>query len=232
MIKKAALAILSAQEGNYAAWPKGITGRFNDVRFGVAHDLLETIRYYGILKMTIFNMQWMAMSSLTGSGSYAALGDSSSLAILGINAIMEGFADQFDRQIGRRLFTWNADRFPGMVHRPRFRVSPVEKEVSLLELGQFLKSIQGVIPLTIDDYKAVRKITRFLPETDQTEEATLPEKQGAKADQTNPQTGTAPEPTPTAQQVEQAMFGMMEAAQSRDPELYAILVEGHNGHKQ
>jgi len=241
-VKEAALRILTAQEGNYAAWPKGFTGELKDVRFQAADALLETIRYYGILKMTVFNMQWMAMSSLTGSGSYAALGDSSSLAILGINAIMEGFAQQFDAQVGRRLFALNADRFPTMQHRPRFKISPVEKVVSLLELGQFIKSIEGAVPLGPDDMKAIRKLTRFLPETlpsdvdtqnmpegstDQPGESPDQEEPTPSNDKTNKTQGAAPEVQANPQKVEQALFNLTEHAKRADPELYQILVEGH-----
>ena len=223
-IKEAALRILTAQEGNYAAWPKGYDGELKDVPFHAAQFLLETIRYYGILKMTVFNMQWMAMSSLTGTGSFAALGDSSTMALLQLNAIMEGFADQFDRQVGRRLFTWNADRFPNMVHRPRFRVSPVEKVISLQELGQFLQAISGTIPITMDDLKAIRKQTHFLPTTEQEGEPL----DAPGNDQTN-EDEPAPEPQPNPQKVEQSMYPMIERAKEIDPELYSILVEGHNG---
>jgi hypothetical protein len=49
-IKAAARAIMTAQEGNYAAWPQGITGELTDVNFQAAAALLEAIRYYGLLK--------------------------------------------------------------------------------------------------------------------------------------------------------------------------------------
>lgn len=223
-VKEAALKIMTAQEGNYAAWPKGFKGELKDIPFQAAGDLLETIRYYGILKMTVFNMQWMAMSSLTGSGSFAALGDSSSLAILGINAIMEGFADQFDRQAGRRLFLWNADRFPGMKHRPRFKVYPVEKVVSLLELGQFINTIQGSVPLGPEDMKALRKHSQVLSKT------LPPENEVVQPRGQNEQTGNGDGEKPKEPaQVEQAMYQMMERARKNDPQLFAILEAGHNG---
>ncbi len=50
IVKAAASAIMTAQEGNYALWPKGIIGEIKDVPFGAAASILEAIRYYGLLK--------------------------------------------------------------------------------------------------------------------------------------------------------------------------------------
>jgi hypothetical protein len=159
-IAKAARAILSAQEGNYAAWPEGIVGEIKDVNFQAASAILEAIKYYGILKLTVFNAQWVALSAMSGVGSNAAMSDSSSMWLMGFNAMMDGFAAQIDAQIGKRLFTWN--QFPGMTARPILKVDPINK-VNLGTLGSVLSVLK--VPLGDDDYIAIRKQSGFLPET-------------------------------------------------------------------
>lgn len=163
LIKAAARAIMSAKEGNYAAWPMNITGELVDVPFGAAPAILEAIRYFGQLKLMVCNMQWMAMAGVSGAGSYAAMNDSSSMALMTYNAMMDGFASQLDAQIGRRLFKWN--NFPGMTRRPRLTIPHVDKVISLGELASILGPISAVMPLGDDDLIAIRRRTGFLPET-------------------------------------------------------------------
>lgn len=160
-IKAAARAILTAQEGNYAAWPKNVTGEVKDIGFQAAPALLEAIKYFGILKLTVYNAQWVALSSMTGSGSYSAMQDSSAMWIMGFNAMMEGFTSQMDAQIGKRLFEWN--EFPGMTRRPVLKADPINK-VDLASLGALLGVLKDVMPLGDDDIIAIRKQTGFLPE--------------------------------------------------------------------
>lgn len=159
-IKNAARAIMMAQDGNYAVWPKGSTGEIMDVPFAAAPAILEAIRYWGILKLTVFNAQFVAMSSLSGSGSYSALQDSSSMFLLGYNAMMEGFADQLDAQLAKRLYTYN--QFDG--RRPKLKVKPIEKAFELDQLAAIMQTLKNVIPLGEEDYKAIRARVGFLPE--------------------------------------------------------------------
>lgn len=162
-VAKCARAVLTAQEGNYAVWPKGATGEVKDINFQAGAAILEAIKYFGVLKLSVFMMQWVALSATTGAGSYAAMDDSSSMFIVFFNAMMEGFARQMDAQIGRRLFEWN--RFPGMRTRPKLTVTPIEKKVSLADLAQILGPLSSVMPLGDDDLIAIRRKTNFLPET-------------------------------------------------------------------
>lgn len=161
-IKTAARAIMTAQEGNYAAWPKNVTGEVKDIPFTAAPSILEAIKYYGILKLTIFNMQWTALSATSGSGSFAAMNDSSSMFVMTFNAMLEGFAKQIDNQLGKRLFSWN--QFPGMTKRPEFKFDPINK-ISLSDLATILAPLSSVIDLGDEDKIAIRKQTGFLPET-------------------------------------------------------------------
>lgn len=168
-IKRAAKSITSAQEGNYVALPKGITAELKDVPFSAASSILEAIKYFGVLKLMVYNMQWAALSSVTGVGSNAAMTDSSQMFITVFNAMMEGMIAQMDSQIGRRLFSLNSDRFPGMVKRPRLVCTPIEKQVSLTELSAFLDSIAWM-DLSEDDLKDIRRKSGVLNESTPAEE--------------------------------------------------------------
>jgi hypothetical protein len=202
-IQRTARNIMTAQEGNYAAWPKGMTGELKDTPFTAAPALLDAIRYYGILKMLTYNMQWMAISSLSGSGSYAALNDSSSMFMVGYNAMMSGFARQLDDQLGRRLFAWNAGAFPGMTRRPRLTITAIEKTISLGELASLLGPIKNTMPLGEEDFIAIRRRTGFLPETlPEIESKPEPEPEEAPAEE-EPEDEQA-EDEPTAEEAETA----------------------------
>ena len=157
-IKAAARAIMTAQEGNYAAWPAGLTGELKDVPFSAAASILEAVRYYGLLKLALYNMQWVGLSTISDTGSFAAMQDSTAMWIVSFNAMMRGFVRQLDSQFGRRLFEWNREAFPGMTQRPRLVATPVEKFMDLGDLGTFLQAVIAVsMPLGDEDYLAIRK---------------------------------------------------------------------------
>lgn len=162
MIKKAARAIMTAQEGNYATWPKGITGEIKDINFQAATAILAAIKYYGILKLSIYNSQWVALSASTGSGSYSAMQESSSMFMTTYNAMMQGFIKQVDDQVFKRLFKINELAFPGMENRPALAFTPIEKSISLEELGSFIDKLDWLV-LGDDDIKAIRERSGFLP---------------------------------------------------------------------
>lgn len=176
-LRTAARAILTAQEGNYLALPSKIKGEIIDVPFSAAGNILEAIKYYGILKLSLFGMQWVALSATTGAGSYAAMDDSSSMMLTLFNAMCKGFIDQSDRQIGKRLFDYNADAFPGMTRRPRLVLRHgVEKRLALPELSSFATAINAIMPLTPEDLAVIREKSGFLPPAIQsTEEEPEPE---------------------------------------------------------
>lgn len=189
-IARAARAIATAQEGNYAAWPKGVTGEMIDTTFSAAPALLEAIRYYGILKLMVFCAQWVAMSTVSGSGSYAAVGDSSEMFTTYFNAMMEGFVNQADRQIGPRLFR-EYNNF-NLEERPRLSVSKIEKGVALSEMSQFLTVFSTLTEFTEDDLEAIRKRSKFLPEQPTGDIAERPGSQ--KQEQPEPDTSADTDP--------------------------------------
>jgi len=231
-VRDAARAIMTAQEGNYALFPKGFAGKIEDVPFSAAPSILEAIKYYGILKLTLYNAQWMALSATTGAGSYSAMNDSSSMWIITYNAMIDGFVHQIDAQIGRRLFAWNAGAFPGMTRRPKLKAEPIQKVISLADLASILAPLKATIPLGEEDFKAIRARAGFLPETLPESEAsvsteTIDEDNEGDGD-TVPARG-ASQSTETdaalssAQRVQLAMEKWREWARVHEPETYALL---------
>lgn len=166
-IKKAATAVMTAQAQNYLAMPGHVDASILDVDFAAAMAIRQAINHYGILKLQVFNMQWVTMSTTSNSGSYAAVSDSSEMGIMHFNGMMEGFADQIDAQIGKRLFADPQVRakFPGLTRRPRAIITPIEKVIPLNELSQFVQAISPIVPLDDDDIIAIRRKSGFLPET-------------------------------------------------------------------
>jgi len=162
-IKRMAKGVMSAQESNYAVWPKDVKGNLVDVPFSSAESILKAIQYFGTLKLMVYNMQWAALSATTGAGSYSAMSDSSSMFMTFYNAMMTGFADQIDQQLGNRIFEYNKGSFKGMSKRPKLIITPIQKTVSLSELGSFLNQIQWM-DLDDDDILAIRRYSQVLPE--------------------------------------------------------------------
>lgn len=163
-IKDAARAILTAQEGNYAIWPFGYDGKVMDISFQAAPSILEAIKHYSILALSVYMMQTIALNTMTSTGAQASQVDSTNLAVFTFNSMMDGFAAQYDAQIGKRLWSWNRDQFPGATKRPKIKFSHVENNIGLDTLGSFLSSMNGILPLGEDDMKAIRKRSGFLPE--------------------------------------------------------------------
>lgn len=186
LVKDAARAILTAQEGNYALWPNGIEGAVKDINFAAAGNILEAIKYYGILALSVYVMQWIALNTMTGTGSFASADNSTDMSVSVYNGMMDGFAQQYSDQIGRRLYVWNQSAFPGMTKRPKIKFSHIEKNMPLDTLGNFWSQIDGIIPLGEDDYKAFRERSGFLPKN-------LPEVEVAQPKETMPVTTAVPD---------------------------------------
>jgi hypothetical protein len=174
-VAAAAKAVLSAQEGNYALWPFGMEGEVKDIPFTAAPALLEGIKHYSILTLSVFMMQFIALNTLTGTGSFAAADDSSQLGVFTFNSMLDGFAAQMDAQIGRRLYEWNKDSFKGVTQRPKLRLTHIDKSVPLGEMGAFLQQTKDILLLGDDDIKAIRKRSNFLSPSVPETEAKKPE---------------------------------------------------------
>lgn len=166
-IAAAARAMLTAQQGNYIRLPGHVSAEIVDSSFAAAPAILEAIRYYGLLKLQVFIMQWAAVATTAGTGALAAHADSSEMSLMFYNAMWEGFAQQIDAQLGRRIFEHPlvAGRFPGMTRRPRLVAVPVEKTIPLNLLSQFVAQIAPHLPMDDADMIAIRRKSGFLPES-------------------------------------------------------------------
>ncbi len=140
-IKKAARAVMSAQEGNYVAWPKGFSGDVKDIDFGAATAILEAIQYYGVLKLQVFIMQWIALSATTGVGSFAAKSEDATMFLLYFNSMIQGFAAQLGKQLTPWIFERNKKSLPKVDEWPELKPTPVDKELSLEELGSWVDTL-------------------------------------------------------------------------------------------
>lgn len=200
LLSTAARAILSAVEGNYIT---EIMGKFEanviDVPFAASAALLEAIRYYGLLKLQVFNMQWIAIATTAGAGAYAAAADASEMGIMAYNGMTESAIEQMSRQLVKRIFDQpvNAAAFAGMVNRPRIVITPVEKSIALNELSQFVAQISPIVPLSAADVAAIRRKSGFLPEMDDANiEKTndVPARDKSDAGESGRSAGTPPPP--------------------------------------
>jgi len=166
IIRKAARAVLTAQEGNYAAWPRGVRGTLEDVPFTASNAILDAIRYYGILKLSMLLMQWVSMATLANTGSYSAVQDSSLMALKVFNAVATGLVDQADKQVGKRLFKYNVNdqAFAGRTRRPILTVTRIAKDTNLEELGKFITAFAAVFPLGEEDAISLRRASDIMPD--------------------------------------------------------------------
>jgi len=98
---------------------------------------------------------------------------------------MEGFIKQIDNQVFKRLFKINELSFPGMENRPTLAFTPVEKSISLEELGGFMEKLDMLV-LGDDDIKAIREKSGFLPTAIPEEES-----EGVKKSETFPKQDSA-----------------------------------------
>ena len=186
-------------------------GEIKDVPFSAAPSILEAIKYFGILKLMVYNMQWAALSSVTGAGSYASMTDSSQMFITVFNAMMEGLISQVDAQLGKRLFTLNDGAFPGMTKRPKLICTPIEKQISLADLATFMDAIQWM-DLSEDDLKAIRMKSGILTEN-------VPDSDSVVKKKTVPVAKPVEEPEEDV--IEQSVSSWQEYVKLNDPDLYA-----------
>lgn len=197
-IKKAARAILSAQEGNYALWPTGVTGEVKDVTFSAAQHILEASRYYGLLKLQLLNMQWVSIAVTAGTGAYAAAQDSSAMGIMSINAMIENFTKQLNDQYIRWLFRVNKDAFPGLTRLPKVTATKIRKNVDLTSMTAFLRAYNDLFgEFSVDDVIKIRTETDILTDTPPSEPEEIYRPAGQKPEpEPEPEPEQAPEDSP------------------------------------
>lgn len=163
MIEETANNLGSAQEGNYGYFPFGMDGDIIDVPFAAAMSILERIKSLSIEVLSLYGMQFIALNTMTSTGAQASQVDSTDTAVFTFNSMMDGFASQYDQQVGKRLYALNKDNFPGMSGRPKIRFSHIDRQIALDTLSNFVRNIDGIVPLGDDDYKEVRRRSGFLP---------------------------------------------------------------------
>lgn len=165
-IQKVARNILTAQPGNYAAWPAGVVAEFIDAKFGSAESILNAIRYYGILKLALLGMQFVTISTLTGSGSYAAMSDASDIAISIFNNIARSIIEQVNKQLVRRIFSYEVNKkaFPNITRLPEISMTEIKKPFDLGEFGSLISILNAIMKLSPRDLDAIRKETGFMPQ--------------------------------------------------------------------
>jgi hypothetical protein len=208
-VRAAARAVLSAQESNYLLLPYGFKADVIDVSFGAAPAILEAIKFYSTLQFALYGMSFIAMSTLSGTGSYSARSDASQMWLQGFNSMMGGFVDQLDNQLAKPLYDWNKSAFPGVTQRPRLTITKAEKSFDLPELAAFTSAMQAIAPLGEDDLIEVRRRSGFLPEVLPTAPAATP----APAAEVTPPTPAA---LSLAWQAARARFaGVVELAQGK-----------------
>lgn len=163
-IREAARAVMSAVEGNYMQLPAHIDAELIDVPFSAGGSLLDAIRHWGLVKMQVLNIQWMALSTTSNTGSYAAMETSYGAWLTGFNAMMQGFAEQQGRQMYYWLSRWNPALFSGITARPVRRAIPVEETIPLDKLAAFISAAWPLVDADEQDVIALRQQTGFLPD--------------------------------------------------------------------
>lgn len=169
-IRSAARAVMSAQQGNYALWPEGVTGEIKSTRFESAETLLSALRFYSILKLAVVNMQWATIGTISQFGTYSTMADATTFFITWFNTALQAFVSQIDKQLTPQIFSKaNMSMFPGLVQPPQLTATRVHKITNLIEIGQFLMAIKPMLPLTPDDWQAIRRRSEFLQELSEEE---------------------------------------------------------------
>jgi len=135
------------------------------ISFSSAGDILEAIKYYSTLKLQLFGMQWVALSATTGSGSFAAMEDSSTMALLAYNNMMKSFADRVGQQLWDYLAKANPQLFSQASTKHKLVITPIDKVINLTELAQFTSQIFPLIDVGDEDVLALRRKSGFMPET-------------------------------------------------------------------
>lgn len=172
VVRAAAQAMMAAQEGNYATLPSGITAEMVDVPFSVAGSILQSIRFYSLLKLAAYQCQFLALGTTAETGAYSAMQEGFNIFLTYYNAMVKSYIDQFDEQVVARIFRVNPT-IPTGGKRPQLKSVPINRTFALDVVGQFAQAIRGVIRLGERDEMALRKASEILPEQIPTEEETI-----------------------------------------------------------
>jgi len=162
-IRQAARSIMAAQEGNFGVWPAGVTAAIIDTPFAAAEVLLESLRFLHLKKLQILlAAQWMSISTTARTGTYSAAEDASEMALSVYNAILKSLIEQFNEQVGKRLWSWNKHHFP-QAKRPLFVAKEVRKVPTPTAMSQLIAMLAPNMALGPEDWVAIRRMLGFLP---------------------------------------------------------------------
>ncbi len=128
-------------------------------------------------------MQWVAMSTVSGVGSFSAMQDSSQMSITTFNAMMETFVDQFNEQYIAWLFKVNKDSFPNLSAKPKVIATKVRKNIDMDQLTSFLEFYADRFEVSEGDLLNIRTQTEILKEELPTEDMVVPVNKEASPDQ-------------------------------------------------
>lgn len=224
-IQKAARAVLTAAEGNYMALPKHIDASIVDVPFAAASSLLEAIKYYGTLKLMVFLSQWVALSATTGTGSFAAKKEDTSMFVDYFNAMVEGFVAQLERQLHPWLFEANREQFGELSGRPKLTVTPLKRTTDLGALTSFVDMLFKVgLDLSSDDIIAIRQASGVLPHSIPAEDEIIAKRPADTGDSVDRSEDEAEDAIPGEGETEVALSRFQAWAKRRAPRLYRMLV--------
>lgn len=162
MIETAARNILTAQEGNYALFPPQVRAELVDGQFSAAATILEAIRYMGLIKLSAYQCQFLAMGTMANTGAYEAVKEGFNIFLTQYNAMVTSFTQQLSDQLVSALFRENAATFGALKTRPRLISEPLTRGHALTELAAFSDQIARVIRLGDADEEAIRKASGIL----------------------------------------------------------------------
>ena len=165
LMGRAAKYMLTGQEGNYAILPYGVDAELIETNLAAFPALTEAIKNFDILMLSLWGMQWMALNTMTKGGAKAAQVDATDSGISGFNAMLDGFSSQWNDQVEKKIYEVNKSSFPNLTKRPKVTFSHLENVVPVSEIAQFFNAMEPGLkfPLGEDDFKAIRRLTGFLP---------------------------------------------------------------------
>ena len=162
-IRSAAKALGTAQPGNFLVLPQKVTAELMDVNFSAGPAILEAIRYYGILELQAFMMQWVALSSTSGLGSQAGMTGSTDMFLTMFNSMVRGMARQLGNALAKVYFSpSNLRSFPNISRIPELTATKGDRIVPLDQLAR-LAEVMPLIGMGPQDVIAFRKASGVLP---------------------------------------------------------------------
>ncbi len=168
-IERNSRALMAAQEGNFGLFPSHLSVENLNIPFPAAATTLDAIKYYEHLMAKILGIQWMSLSLTGDAGSNASMFTAAGMWLKQHNIRVSGAAAQIGEQLASQLRRYNMAQFGSVKRLPILKATPVETNISLSELAQFVTTVWPLIEITPEDEAALRRASDFLPEKDMAE---------------------------------------------------------------